>query len=407
MAYRRAPATRRRSTRRSGRPTRQSYRKATRPRVRRAQAPRRAKQPCLCPGELTPTAKFALAQLDPFDPKCLGAKIPDSNSMPSLANADTDQEVLTTAAGQNTRAIAFWPTYAAAVMRSGYANATPDTISWQYGSGGTPPDNLAVRSNRRNATNVQNAIEGIRPVAHAIRISSALSPTAATGFVHVGLAVEATHTANSNIWELPNTVSQMTGLAHYKRFTIASLTQSPITIINKWIDDTAFRYNRPETTPAAVTGTGNFGQFEFGVSWGQLVVLVEGAPANSNVVSIEHILLTEMLPKKDSFILGTTAAPNSPDTMSAVSTMVSNTDFAHTEAGQEGYIQQGLSALNEGGRLAGEQVMQNVVLPAARQYGYNLGMRAMSVGVGMLTAAMTGRGGIPGLNANPNRAALT
>lgn len=39
---------------------------------------------------LTPSAKFAMAQLDPFDPAVAGAKIPDSNTMPSISSSDID-----------------------------------------------------------------------------------------------------------------------------------------------------------------------------------------------------------------------------------------------------------------------------------------------------------------------------
>lgn len=398
MAYRTRSTRRRAATRRPTRRRRQTMRA---PR-RRMTSRTKTKQPCTCPGELSPTAKFALAQLDPFEPRALGAKVPDSNSIPSLANADTDQVAIPTVASQTIRAMAFWPTYTDATLLSGYTTAAPNTLDWDTAvvAGYTS----AVLGNRRNQTNVVDAVEGIRPVAHAIRISSSLASTTATGFIHVGLATESRYsTANGTTWELPNSVAQMTGLAYYKRFTVSSLTQSPITVINKWIDDTAFRYNLPNSRNGPTTSVGNHGTFEFGGSWGQLVVFLEGVPASqSAVVSVEHILLSEMIPKKNSFILGTTAAPNSPATMGAVGAMVSDQDFAHTEDEQDSYMQRGVDALKRGASAAGERVFENVAVPVAERIGYGL----VNYGLSMAMGAMASRG-IPGVNANPNRLAIT
>lgn len=398
MAYRRRSSTRRRpATRRPVRRRRQTLRAPRRRTTRVA----KTKQTCVCPGELTPTAKFALAQLDPFEPRCLGAKVPDSNSIPSLANADTDQVSIPTIASQSVRAMAFWPTYGDATLLSGYTTASPNTLAWDtaVAAGYT----VATLAARRNYTNVVNAIEGIRPVAHAIRISSSLASTTATGFLHVGLATESRLSSSATIWQLPTSVAEMTGLSHYKRFTVSSLTQSPITVINKWIDDTAFRYNIPTSVNVPSTGTGSMSTFEFGGSWGQLVVFLEGVPASqSSVVSVEHILLTEMIPKKDSFILGTTAAPNSTATMSAVSSMVAEQDFAHTEDDQESYMQRGADALKRGASAAGEHVFENVAVPVAERIGYGLVNYGMSMAMGYAASR-----GIPGVNANPQRLAIT
>jgi len=397
MAYRRRSTRRRPVTRRPVRRRRQTMRA---PRRRMARPTRAKQQPCVCPGELTPTAKFALAQLDPFEPRALGAKVPDSNSIPSLANADTDQVSIPTIAGQNIRAMAFWPTYTDAVLLSGYITATPNVLEW--GQTATAGLTVATLSDRRNTTNVIAAIEGIRPVAHAIRISSSLASTTATGFVHVGLATESRLTTVAGQWELPRTVAEMTGLAYYKRFTISSLTQSPITVINKWIDDTAFRYNIPSSRNVPTTTGGSMNSFEFGGSWGQLVVFLEGAPASTtSVVSIEHILLSELLPKKDSFILGTTAAPNSPPTMGAVGAMVSEQDFAHTEDDQDTYMQRGVDALKRGAAAQGERVFEQVALPIAERVGQGMVNYGMSLAMGYVASR-----GIPGVNANPQRLAL-
>lgn len=367
----------------------------TRRRVSRRVGRKRASEPCKCPGELSAGAKFAFAQLDPFEPKCLGAKIPDSNTIPSIAQSDTDQVAIAAppTAGLLV-AMAFNPSYASATLEAGQLG-TPDPTQIQW---------TGTFKTRRNHTTVVNSIEAYRPVAHALRISSALAPTAATGFVHIGLAVESRRNETSaTVPDYPRTVNEMTGLALYKRVTLASLTQSPLTLINKWIDDTGFRYDDPDAVYQFL-GSGSIlaPSLNFQQSWGTLVIMVEGAPTTSSPISVEHLLLSEMLPRKDSFILGTQAAPNSSGTMSAVSTMVGEIDFAHTEAQQESYIQQGLNELSRGAAIAGAQVWNNVAAPLLQRAGY----AAVSTAAQMAINAASGRGGIPGVNSNPARLSI-
>jgi len=393
MAYRiqkgniRKPRRRRQTTRR------RSVRKAPRRRTSTRRQMNK-KNDCVCPGELSAAAKFALAQLDPFEPKCLGAKVPDSNTMPSIANADTDQVTLAgPATSGHLIAIAFNPAYQLSVLP---ATAGAAAVTW----GG-------AWSARRNASNVNSSVEAIRPVAHAVRMVSPLAPTSATGFVHVGIAVESRYSSiASSSPDFPTTINQMTGLAHYKRFTLASLTQSPVTIINKWIDETGFRYEDPRATNLYVSdaGTPSTREFNFNQSWGTLIVMVDSQPSTATVpISFEHLLLTECLPRKDAWVLGTQAAPHSPGTMSAVSVMSSETDFAHTEAQQDTYIQEGLRSFERGAAVAGERVWNDVAAPLLSRFGNAV----VNTGVAMAFNAINGRGGIPGVNSNPARLILS
>jgi len=246
MAYRRRAPVRRYAPRR--RISAPSYR---RPTYKRRAAPRRARVTrrvkCHCPEALTPGAKFVLAQLDPFDSaSCNGAKIPDSNTMPSVANSDCDiVNLSTTAVSTDLSGIAFRPGYT-----HGTVNATGGAaLNW----GAAFATNALNRSKRAAYTAV---IELTRPVAHAIRISSPLAPTSATGFVHLGLATEGI--GGETTWTWPTTLAQMSGLQYYKRVTVASLTQSPITVINKWLDDTGFRYSMPNLAVDATTNANGF-----------------------------------------------------------------------------------------------------------------------------------------------------
>lgn len=335
---------------------------------------------------MTPGAKFAFAQLDPFDSGANGAKIPDSNQIPSVANTDVDLIAIPgpTSAG-NLTATAFRPQYTYS-----HIPATEGAIlAWGA--------NWAANAlNRAKRTEVSNAFELIRPVAHAVRLSSPLAPTAASGFVHLGISTETNYLENT--WTFPQTTAQMAGLSYYKRVTLASLTQSPITFINKWVDDTGFRYSAP-TSAYANAGVGGF-QTDYG--WGVLVVMLEGVPNNSTCLSAEHLLLSEGIPQKTGILIGTPAAANSPGTLGAVGVMSVSQEPFHTEAEQESYIQQGVNALARGAAQAGEAVFQNVAAPLITRAG----SAAVNTAAVMAYNALTGRGGLPGVNSNPNRLAI-
>jgi len=387
MVYRRSRTNIRRPARR---------RRIARKRVyKRRTTTRRTKMPCVCP-DLSPTARFAMAQIDPFDTLAQGAKVPDSNTIPSLANVDQDQVTLTsTSTAADLNVIAFFPAYRYATLRAGISAGA---VNWSINSAQT----------RRNYPTVSGQIEIIRPVAHAIRLSSSVAPTSATGFVHVGLAVESRSGGiAAGVPDLPVDVNQMTGLPHYRRFTLASLTQSPITVINKWVDETAFRYDDPTALPnwISFSDSPNTSTFNVGSnSWATIVVMVEGAETSKNILSFEHILHTEMIPKRTAFVLGTQAAPNSPATMSAVSSMQTSTDFTHTEAEQESYIRGGLRELDRGARVAGAHVWENVAVPLLNRAGAYVVNTAASTAFNMAAGAVMGRGGLVGINTNPTRA---
>jgi len=386
MAYRKRYTARRPARRRPTAYTpRRTYAKR-RPAVRRAR--RGAVAKCVCPTELTPSAKFIMAQLDPFDAACQGAKIPDSNTIPSVANLDIEIEPLTTT-----------PTANFLVGKAFRPNYTWATVSLTPGVNLTNPAAWGGGISRQKRAAYIAAAELTRPVAHALRLSSSLSPTTASGFVHICLTTEAI-APNVTTWDYPVTVAEMTGCQFYKRVTLASLTQSPLTVINKWIDDTGFRYVNP-TSNNAENGTQSSFQTDGG--WCAIVVVVEGAPVSSTALSIEHLLMTEFIPDKKGVLIGTQAASNSPETMSAVAEVSTTQTPFHTEAEQDSYIQRGVNAVAQGAAQHGEAVFQQVAVPLLQRAGGY----AATVAMNMAAAAMSGRGGIGGVNNNPNRLSIS
>lgn len=387
MAYKRSS---RRATRYKRRPTyRAPARRVSRRRsyaTKRSSNRRAPKKECVCPGELSPGNKFVMAQLDPFDTTVTGAKIPDSNTMPSIANVDVDiSNLSSTAVSTDLSARAFRPQYTWSEVTA----TAGASVTWVAAWGGT--------ANRSKRTAYLAAIELTRPVAHAVRISSPLAPTAASGFCHIGLSNETQ--LGETTWTYPTTVAQMSGLQHYKRVTIASLTQSPITVINKWLDDTAFRYSAPAST---MVENATSSSFQSDGSWATIVIMIEGAPVSSTVLSVEHLLLSEGLPKKDGVIIGTLAASNNPQVLQAVGEMSITQEPFHTEAEQESYISRGVAAVAQGAAAHGERMFNSVAVPLLQRAGsYGLG-----VAVNMAAMAMNGRGGLPGINSNAQRLTL-
>lgn len=338
---------------------------------------------CVCPGDMSDGTKFALAQLDPFDPTVAGAKVPDSNVQPSISTTDIEQVSLITSINPvSNNGIAFRPSYT-----WGHVNATPGVpVDW----GAAYAANAVNRSKR---SGYLLAIELTRPVAHAVRLSSPVAPTSASGFVHIGISTETNYAQST--WQYPRTVAEISGCQFYKRVTLASLTQSPLTVINKWIDDTGFRYSSPQGNLDVATGT----QFQTDYGWGAIVILLEGAPVGINVLSAEHLLISEGIPQKDGPILGTPAAVSSAPLMDVVSEVVADQPHAHTEAEQDTFLNRGVNAMAAGARRQGEVAFQTIGIPLLQ----HAGGQAMSMAQAGFMAAL----GIGGVNNNPNRLATS
>lgn len=402
MVYRRSNRSRRSGSRRTSvrrRPSRRvSY---TRRPSRMGTMSRRAQRNpvCTCSPQVSPGDKFALVQADPFEPKYFGAKIPDSSTIPSIPTPIQYNYSLNTDATTQpawAHCWAFYPTIQSCNIRAG--SATTSTWSW---TASTSTSNAPV------AGPFQQQFEAFRPVAHAIRLSCPLAPTSTTGFVHIALATETmysnTTTTTPQAQQLAANLSDLSGYTFYKRVTLASLTQSPLTLINKWTDETAFRYSSPLSSPQTADGGGtnnsSANQFHIPLSWGTLLVAVEGGssvttPGSFTPLQAEIVLHTENIPQKSSALIGSTAAAYSSGVLNAVSQAVANTDFAHTEAEQERVEAQYMSEL----RAAGGEFASGVASTLgrfARTAGQYAGMAGLRYAAGAL--------GVGGVNNRADR----
>jgi len=349
--------------------------------------------------QLDPGEKFVLAQADPFEPRCFGGKIPDSSTIPSISTPIQYNQTLSTSALAQKNyagAWAFYPTLQNAMVAAVGVNVS----TWSFASG------TAVVSDAPQAASFGSAFEATRPVAHAIRLSCPFAPTSTTGFVHVALATETTFVGStgnvaSQYTRLATTLGTMSGYTFYKRVTLASLTQSPLTIVNKWTDETAFRYNSPYAIPQSagtLTVESVANQFHIPFSWGTLLIAVEGVSADTTLAAqsplqAEVILHTESIPDKAGVLIGSTAAAYSSGILNSVSQAVAQTDFSHTEDQQQSYMDGFAQQVQSAAANSG------IDLSA---FGRNLGRRAVNYG---LNAAMNYAAGfgVGGVNNNPNR----
>lgn len=348
---------------------------------------------CQCPSEVSPADKFVLANIDPFHPKCFGAKIPDTATIPSNAITVTENYTCVPPTATQNSCWAFFPNFTESIVPS-IAGANTNIWAWPTGLNSTDTSDWG------RSTDFRNIYENTRPVAHGIRISSPVAPTSATGFVHIAVAFESWLGATT--WPWPTTPAGLSGYQFYKRVTLASLTQTPLTLVNKYTDETAFRYSDSSAHGWANIGgvnTSGNAMFHIPWSWGVLLIAVEGVNS-ANPLQLEMILHHESIPKSTSIVSGSNAAPSQPSVLASVAHMSANTDFAHTEAEQDTYVNQAIQAASEGARAAGDYAFESIVRPAA----YGLGQQAAYAAMHGL-AALVGRG-IGGVNNDPNRLAI-
>jgi len=327
--------------------------------------------------------KFAALQMDPFEVQNFGGKIPDSNTVPSVAVSNSELFPITLTTGTNTKCYAYFPSVTWA-----QATATEGVTSWSW------PATFGGATNFSKRTDYGTTYELDRPVAHGIRITSGVAPTDASGFVHIAIAYESW--LGESTWAFPSTPQGLSSYQWYKRVSLASLTQTPITICNKYIDETAFRYRSAIAQPVDNAGQTNF---HTGGGWGAILIAVEGGSAGIlNPCNIEWIYHSECVPKSTGVASGSPAAPFNPTVMSGTSNMVANTDLTHTEINQASYVQQARQMFAQGAGQASSDIFSNYVAPAISRAGY----AAVSGGAYLASRQF----GIGGVNNNPNRLAL-
>jgi len=324
--------------------------------------------------------KFLMGQIDPFDSNVKGAKVPDSNTMMSDTINVNDTFTVGVTTGGNVRCYAFnvWP-------RGAVVQSTEGGLGWTWTAayGGT--------FDLTRLPDITSSYTGIRCVSQGVRLSATLAPTTATGFVHIGVYAASTYGEAS--WPFPTGIAGLVDLPWYRKVTLASLTQSPITIVNKFLDQTAFRYEDPDQAAGGFVNT-NRGEFHIPHSWATILVAFEGTPSGS-LVSVETVHHFEALPLHSTLTTATPAASANPTVMNAAGNVSARVPATHFESEQAGMMSQAAAAVSEG--------MQTGLSNLASA----LGEAALNAGANYVQGMIApNTPGLPGVN-NQNRLMLT
>jgi len=329
-ARRRAPA-RRRVTRR-----RAPLRRRARVLTARRRAPARRRQTSRM------LTKYELGQVNPFDNQVAGVKIPDSNTQPSDTARSEDRFTISSGVGALANGYAFMPN----LQNQAVTGLPASSTAWTWDAA------FAGGSGSSNASNYAASFQAVRVAAHGIRLSSQAAPTTVTGFVHVCLYPNTTFT--NTTWAYPTSLSQMSQLPWYRRFTIASLTQRSVTVVNKFIDSSATRYFDPSSD---LTGTGNDTSFQFGSGWCSIIVAIEGIPASTSLLSVENLVHYETLQKIGASGSQSPAAAYNVSELEDVSRIASGGNCIFLEGEESSQIRQAMSILGRGVSAAAEYVL--------------------------------------------------
>lgn len=309
--------------------------------------------------------RFEVAQVNPFHQDAIGCKIPDANSMPSCCVQMLDTATMTTDAVFGGAVMAFRP-YPTGVRVSGASVASATTWTW-----------AAAFGNQTNSTRL-SSITGnfslVRPVAHGIRLTSALSPNTVTGFVHIGIF--ASDIFNVTTWDFPANVSDLSNIALYKKIPLALLCGKSATIVNRTVDFSSERYFDPASDLVAQGSDISFQT----TGWGTIIVFVEGASVATGALQVEMLTHLEAIPLKTGLADASAAARYSPATIGEVTDFVNRSDpvvvsdqnedgVAHERSG--GFFSGVLDAANEyasGNRYEIGQQVFRLANRVARRY---------------------------------------
>lgn len=278
-------------------------------------------------------SKFELANLDPFDQNCYGARIPDSNTYPSTALRAEDEVSMSTDAVNGVVTAAFRPFLVSTRVDATAAGASNWTWAAAYGGGSDSAKRASIAANYAH----------YRPVAHGIRLSAPTAPTSTTGFVHIAIYAENLRGAT---WSYPQSVQDMNNCMYYARYPLALLTQKCITVVNKFLDCSSTLYLDPTGLAQASQDSNLVLQTERG--WATIIVAVEGAPINTKVLTVELVTHLECTTLFSGVNTAMPAAPYNVSQLENVSRVAGHAPGTFIEGERGSYFQEALSSARQG-----------------------------------------------------------
>lgn len=298
--------------------------------------------------------KFLIAQIDPFDTRADGCKVPDLNTFPSTPIKCTDTWSGLTTDANGLKAMAFIP-FIKNTRVDGVAG-TSSSWTWAAAFGG------GTDSVRGSSVNSNFSL--IRPVAHGLRISCVGAPTAVTGNIHV--AIVSSSMLAKTTWNLPVNITRMANAMFYAKYPLAMFTQQNLTVVNKFLDMTSSRYIDPVSDSSDTASDMSLQSS----GWGTILIVIEGCPANTVELSIEQIVHFEGIPFETGVDTSSPASPFSAPLQSAVSHMAGNTPGAFAEEERGSYLTQVQNTLRSGVYAFASDFWNHAVMPAAYNVGY-------------------------------------
>jgi len=345
--------------------------------------------------------QFAVAQIDPFDPASRGVRVPDESTAPSSAFKLFDQTTMAgstagTSVANEACCRLFFPNCVRYSKRQSNTSNSPTS-----GSGGSTWAGDSDTPSK--ASSVTSTYSLSRPVAHGIRISCPLAPTSVTGYAHVALvSIDTYGSIGDNPDELalagklPTTVSDMRELPHYRRVTLASLTQESLTVVNKFLDTTAFRYTSTQSDELISDANGQpKGTFHVPSSWMTIVVFVEGhgQDAGKTVLTVENITHFEGQTKTAGLSSDDSAETANPDAFDGTASAAGKTKASYFGSEQPIVAQSFYSSFTDWLKMFGRGVARGTARAAAS---------GVTAGVVNWMRNQPAYQGIPGVN-NVNR----
>lgn len=311
-------------------------------------------------------SQYQLAQIDAFDPRAVGVKIPDSNTTPSCGVMVSDDFNLTSPGTNFAVCYALQPSISTSLVTS---NSVTSAVAWTW-----PATFTGTTASNKYGSIAAN-FDLFRPVAHGVRISSSLSSTAAAGFVHI--AVYPSRTTKTT-WDFPTTIAGMADCMWYTRITLSSLTQTPYVIQNKFLDCTAQRYidttdstNKQGDNPTGSGNTTRAGVFNVANEWCTILIALEGTAVGGSLtvpVSAENLVHYEALPAPGGVQAGGPAAQFDPRDLQGASAIGAQTNPVSpvTPGGAASSIREGVAVAAQAAGNLLQDIGQSVV-PTARQ----------------------------------------
>lgn len=256
--------------------------------------------------------KYIMSQANPWDENVDGVKIPDANTQPSVPLKAEDTFDVNVTGVQTCRCTGINPS----LTKTFYGGAGASATTWTWSAA------YAGAVDSAKLTQLRSDFELFRPVAHAVRITSGLAPTAAIGFVHVCVFTMATF--GQTTWPCPTSISEMQQVPGYKRYPIGRLTAEGLVVVNRPLDCTSQRYI---DTDSDIYGSSGTNEFNVPFQWGTILVAVSGVGV-SVPISIENIVHLECIPRATSISQSTPAAQYDQQAIAGASNAQSRTQAA-------------------------------------------------------------------------------